>query len=114
MTAADNGHEQRTSAFRAISGWIPLLMSGAATALLVGYLATGPHDPHLVIEHGVARPDESATARLWQFLIVLQLPLMGGFAIRWFPRQPRQAVAMLALHALAVVAATVPVLLLER
>lgn len=113
MAAAGNGDGQRTSAFGAASGWIPLLMSGAATAILVGYLATGPHEPHLVMEHGIARPDESATARLWQLLIVLQLPVMGWFGVKWLPRQPRQAAAMLAVHALAIVAAAVPVLLLE-
>ena len=113
MTKAEHGTMRRASAFSATSGWMPLLMSGAATALLLGYLATGPHEPHMVVEHGVARADESATARLWQLLIVLQLPLMGGFALRWLPRQPRQACALLALHVLAIVAAVLPVVLLE-
>jgi hypothetical protein len=88
-------------------------MSGAAVALLLGYLATGPHEPHMVVEHGVARPDESAVARLWQLLMILQLPAMGWFAVRWLPRAPRQATIMLALHALAIVAAASPVLILD-
>lgn len=110
MDAADHP----TDAFRARSAWIPILMSGAAMALLGGYLASGPHDPAIVIENGVRRPDESGVARLWQFLMVLQLPAIGWFALRWLPRAPRQAIAVLALQALAVVAAALPVFLIEQ
>ncbi|MXO61367.1 hypothetical protein GRI89_17635 [Altererythrobacter salegens] len=100
--------------YRAWSAWIPLLMSGTALSLLLVYLATGPHAPYMVVENGVPRPDESATARLWQLLMVLQLPVMGWFAFRWLPRHPRRAVAILAMQALAIVVAAVPVYLLEH
>ncbi|MBO9517308.1 MAG: hypothetical protein J7493_04515 [Porphyrobacter sp.] len=88
-------------------------MSGAATCLLVTYLATGPHEPYMVVENGVARPDESATARLWQLLMILQLPVIGWFAVRWSMRDPRGTVKMLALQALAIIAAAMPVFLLD-
>ena len=71
---------EKSSAFRATSGWIPLLMSGAATALVVGYLATGPHEPAMVLDNGALRQDESPAARLWQLLMVLQLPAIAFFA----------------------------------
>jgi len=98
---------------RHFSGWLPLLMSGAATAILVGYLVAGPHQPYLVVENGIARADESPTARLWQLLMVLLLPVLGWFAIRWLPGQPRRAALILAAQALAIVAAAIPVLLLD-
>jgi len=105
--------DRLTSPWRARSAWIPILMSGAAIALVAGYLATGPHEPTIVVENGVARPDEGAAARLWQLLMVLQLPVIGWFALRWLSRAPRQAIAVLALQAVAIVVATLPVLMLE-
>jgi len=105
--------DQQSTAFRAKSAWIPILMSGAAIALLMGYLATGPHEPTIVIENGVARPDEGAAARLWQLLMVLQLPVIGWFALRWLPRTPRMAIKVLALQAFAIVVAALPVFYLE-
>jgi hypothetical protein len=112
MAASANTSGSR-SPLRAASAWIPLLMSGAATALVVGYLATGPHAPHMVIENGIARPDESAAARLWQLLMIMQLPLMGWFALKWLPRDPRRAAMVLAVQALAIVIAAAPVVVLE-
>jgi hypothetical protein len=98
--------------FRARAAWIPILMSGAAMALVLGYVVTGPHAPNIVIENGIARQDEGAAARLWQLLMVLQLPVIGWFALRWLPRAPRMAIAVLACQAIAVVAAALPVFLL--
>lgn len=108
-----SAQDNEPSAFRAASAWIPLLMSGAATALVVGYLATGPHEPTMVLDNGVMRPEEGPAARLWQLLMALQLPAMAFFAVTWLPRDPKRARAMLALHALAVVAAATPVVLLD-
>ena len=88
-------------------------VSGAATALVVGYLATGPHEPHMIVENGVMRPEEGPAARLWQLLMVLQPPAMAYFAVSWLPRDPKRTAAMLALQALAVVGAALPVFLLE-
>lgn len=105
--------EHSPNPFRARIAWIPILMSGAALALVFGYVLTGPHAPNLVIENGIARQDEGAAARLWQFLMVLQLPVIGWFALRWLPRAPRMAIAVLACQALAIVAAALPVFLLE-
>ena len=99
--------------WRAWSGWLPLLMSGAALALLAGYLATGPHPPTMVIENGDPRPEEGAAARLFQLLMVLQLPVIGWFAVRWLPREPKRAGLLLACQALAIVAAMAAVVIAE-
>jgi hypothetical protein len=101
------------SPYRTASAWIPIALAGAATALLAGYLLTGPHAPVMVVENGIARPDESGTARLWQLLMLLQVPCALFFAAWWLPRDPRRALAMLALQGLAFVAAAMPVIWLE-
>jgi hypothetical protein len=106
-------HMNNGSAFRAPSAWIPLALAAAAIALLAGYLATGPHEPNIVIEHGIAREDETAAARIWQLLMLLQVPAVAVFAARWLPKDPRRALAMLALQGAAFVAAALPVFLLE-
>jgi hypothetical protein len=102
------------SAFRAPSAWAPLLLATAALALVAGYLATGSHAPNIVVENGVAREDEGVPARLWQLLMLAQLVAIAVFLARWLPRAPRQAVAMLALQGLGLVAAALPVWLLEH
>jgi len=109
MTATPDGG----SALRAPSAWIPLVLAGGATALLAGYLMTGPHEPTMVIENGIARPDESATARLWQLLMLGQLPFILYFAAVWLPKDRKRAAALLAVQGAAFVAAALPVILLE-
>jgi hypothetical protein len=101
------------SPFRSRSGWIPLILAGAAIALLVTWLATGPHEPYVVVENGVAREDENAVARTWQLLMLLQLPAILFFAAKWLPRDPRRTAMMLGLQGLAFIAAALPVALLE-
>jgi hypothetical protein len=88
-------------------------LAGAATALLAGHLLTGPHDPHIVIENGTARQGESGTARLWQLLMLLQVPCALYFAAWWLPKDPKRALAMLGIQGFAFVAAALPVVLLE-
>jgi hypothetical protein len=86
------------------SAWLPLVMSLAALALVVGHIA-------LV---GTARQaDEGAEVHLWQFLMAFQVPIIVYFALRWLPRTPRQALIVLALQAGAALAAAAPVFLLN-
>ena len=101
------------SPFRATSAWVPIALAGAAIALLAGYLLTGPHAPDVVVENGIPREDETSAARLWQLLMLLQVPCVLYFAAWWLPKDPKRALAMLALHGLAFVAAALPVWLLE-
>ena len=101
------------SPFRATSAWIPIALAGAAIALLAGYFFTGPHAPNIVVENGVPREDEGVAAHLWQLLMLLQVPCVLFFAAWWLPRDPKRALAMLALQGFAFVAAAMPVWLLQ-
>jgi hypothetical protein len=101
------------SPFRSPSAWIPVALAGAAIALLAGYLLTGPHAPNIVVENGLPRQDESSTARLWQLLMLLQVPCVLYFAAWWLPKDPKRALAMLGIQGFAFVAAALPVVLLE-
>ena len=108
-TPSSNG-----SAFRAPSAWIPAALAVGAIALLAGYFVTGPHEPYIFVENGVAREDESAVARIWQLLMLAQLPFILWFAVNWLPRDPRRALMMLAIQGALFVAAALPVYLLEH
>ena len=78
-------------------------MSLGALAVVIGHIAT----------LGVARQaDEGVEAHLWQLLIEGQIPVIAFFAIRWLPSDPRGALRILGLQAIAAFAAAAPVLLL--
>ena len=82
------------------SAYIPVLMSLAALAIVLGHVAFV----------GTARePDEGAAAHLWQLLIAGQIPVVIFFAITWLPQVPRQALPILAMQAIAGMAALAPV-----
>jgi len=86
------------------SAVIPLVMSFAALVVVLGHIAVS----------GVGRqPDEGAAAHIWQLLIAGQLPIVAIFVITSLPRNPRQTLLVLALQALALLAATAPVFLLN-
>ena len=86
------------------SALLPLAMSCAALAIVLGHIAMS----------GVGREaDEGTAAHLWQLLMAGQLPVVAFFAIKWLPRSPRQALLVLALQAGAALAALAPVFLLN-
>jgi hypothetical protein len=87
------------------SSWIPIAMSVAALALVLGHLA--------IYGLGGRSGDEGLAAHTWQLLMAGQLPVIAYFALRWLPRAPRKAVPILLLQAVAAVAALAPVLLLR-
>jgi hypothetical protein len=85
------------------SAWIPLAMSTAALAVVLGDVAI----------YGIARDaDEGAAAHTWQLLMAGQLPLIAYFAIKWLRQAPRRATPILMLQIAAAVAAAAPVYLL--
>jgi hypothetical protein len=100
--------------FRSLSAWAPLVLAGTALVLLGGYWITGPHPPNLVMDRGAWRQDEGAAAHLWQLLMLAQLAAIAVFLARWVPKAPRPAMAMLALQICGLVAAALPVWLLEH
>ena len=74
---------------------VPLAMSLAGLALIFGHVATSG---------GVRETDEGTAAHLWQVLIAAQLPVVAAFAITWLPRAAMQALLVLGLQVLAVLA----------
>ncbi len=83
------------------SAFLPVAMSLAGLALLLGHLAI----------YGVAREaDEGAAAHLWQLLMAGQIPVLAFFAVKWLPKAPRQSLAVLAMQAGAALVAAAPVI----
>jgi hypothetical protein len=68
---------------------------------------------HLAIYGVVRETDEGAVVHLWQLLMTGQMPIVVLFVIRWLPRAPRQALAVLALQAGAGLASMAPVFFLN-
>ena len=83
------------------SAWLPIAMSLAALALVLGYLAI----------YGMSRRggDEGTTAHTWQLLMAGQLPVILFYAAKWLPRKPKRTVIVLAVQAIAALAAVAPV-----
>lgn len=82
------------------SAFLPVAMSFAAIATLVIYIAL----------FGTARQaDEGTAAHLWQLLMAGQAPIIMFFAATSLPRNPRQALPVLALQIGAAFAAAFPV-----
>ncbi len=93
-----------TSLIKKPSAFLPLVMSLLALALVIGYVAV----------FGTARQeDEGTAAHLWQLLMAAQLPIIAFFALRWLPRNPKQAFLILALQFVAALAAAAPVFYFE-
>lgn len=82
------------------SAFLPVAMSLAALALVLGYIAM----------FGVVRePDEGAIAHVWQLLMAAQIPVIAFFAVTRLPGAPRPALQVLTLQAAAAIAALAPV-----
>ena len=86
------------------SAFVPVVMSFAALALVL---------VHIIMSGTARQADEGTAAHLWQLLMAAQIPIVAFFAIRWLPRNPRSALPVLALQALAGLAALTPVYLLH-
>lgn len=87
------------------SAWAPMLLSVAALALILGYVAA----------FGVTRAeDEGTAARAFQLLMVAVAAGIAFFAVRWLPRVPVAAAQVLALQLVVAAIPFVTILLLER
>ena len=76
--------------------WAPIAMSLTGLAMVLVHAA----------RYGIIHEaDEGPTAHLFQILIVLEVPVVGYFALKWLPKNPGQALLVLALQAAAVLAA---------
>lgn len=82
------------------SAFAPIVMSVVALGIVIAYAAM----------FGVARqPDEGAAAHFWQILMAGQVPVVAFFAIKWFPKAPKQALLVLTVQIGAALAAMLPV-----
>ena len=89
---AMNEDLEKESLFRRASAWVPLVMSLAALAFLLGYVAVA----------GIAQTtDEGPAARIFQLIMIAQLPIAAWFAITWLTRRPKQSLLVLAVQAIA-------------
>jgi hypothetical protein len=82
------------------SAMLPIGMSVAALAIVLGHIATFA---------AVHEADEGTAAHLWQLLMAGQIPVVLYFAAKWLPHAPAQALRVLALQASAVIVACGPV-----
>ena len=78
------------------SAVLPLAMSFAALALVLG---------HAAVFGAIHEADEGAAAHIFQLLMAAQVPVVVFFAIKWVPRTPGQALRVLALQVGAALAA---------
>jgi len=84
------------SSIKQTSAWLPIVLSLAALALVLGHVAM----------YGVVREaDEGTPAHLFQLLMVAQVPLVAFFALKWLPLAPGGTVRILALQATAALTA---------
>ena len=84
--------------------WIPIAMSLAALAMILGYVAI----------FGIAQnEEEGAPARIFQLIMLAQLPIAGYFAIQWLSRRPMQTLVILTLQAIAWIIPIATVIWLE-
>ena len=89
------------------SAWAPLLLAAAALSLVIGALAV-----YGLAELNAPPHDEGPLAHIWQLLMVAQVFGIMFFAVKWLPRTPGPAAAVLGLQLLAAAAAAAPVFLL--
>lgn len=86
-----NSSPENNALFKQPSAWIPFVMSLVALAMVLGYAA---------IFGIVHQQDEGTPARIFQIILLVQLPIIAYFAVKWLPKRPAQALVVLALQAL--------------
>ena len=82
------------------SAWIPIVIP----LIFFAYLVI-----HIAIFGIVREADEGTGAHLFQLWLVLEPLMVGFFAVKWFPRAPKQALLILALQIAAALLACAPV-----
>ena len=93
-----------SSLIKVPGAWIPIAMSLLALAITLGYVS---------IFGIIQNEDEGAPSRIFQLIMLAQLPIAGYFAIQWLPRRPIPALVILALQAVAWIIPIATVLWLE-
>jgi hypothetical protein len=81
------------------TAYVPVAMSVIALTLVLSHVLFGV----------VHEADEGTEAHLWQLLMVGQAPMVVHFALKWLPKCPGEALRVLALQIVAILAACAPV-----
>jgi hypothetical protein len=100
------------SLMRRPGAYLPLALSTAALAMVVGHIVSfAIVPPHVLFPPPL--PGEGAL-RPFYLLLIAQLPLMTAFALKWLPRAPRTAALVLLLQVLMAAAPLVLLMVLMR
>jgi len=91
---------QLNTAAKQPSAVLPIVMSLAALATVFVHITVSGTQP---------QADEGTAAHVWQLLMAGQLPIMLFYAIKWIPRTPEKALAVLAVQIAAALSAAAPV-----
>lgn len=84
------------------SAFLPIMLSLVAFLLAI---------TQVIFFGAVHQTDEGVAAHIWQLAMVIQMPIIFFFAIKYLPHQAKSASRVLLLQILAVMAALMPVLL---
>ena len=95
---------ENNSLIKQPSAWIPIAMSLGALAFLLSYVA---------IFGIVHNEDEGAPARIFQLIMLAQLPIIAYFAFTWLPKRLIQSLIVLALQTIAWIIPIVTVIWFE-
>jgi cell division protein FtsW (lipid II flippase) len=80
--------------------WVPVAMSLAILAMVLTTIG---------ISGAVRQEDEGTQAHIFQIWLILEVVLVTVFAVEWVPRRPKQALMVLAIQILCVLATCAPV-----
>ncbi len=84
------------------SAFLPVAMSLAALAMVL---------LHITMYGAVREADEGTAAHIFQLLMVLEMPVILFFAVKWLPKTPKQALQILVLQICAILGAIAPVII---
>jgi len=79
------------------SAWIPIAISLAVLATMLIYIT--------IAGATTRQPDEGTAAHLFQIWLVLEVLMVGFFAVKWLPQMPKQTFLVLVIQIVAVLAA---------
>ena len=83
------------------SAWIPVALSLAVLVIMIVCIAMfGPP---------IRESDEGVGAHLFQIWLVVEIFMVAFFAIKWLPRAPKQALVVVTIQIIAVLAVCAPV-----
>lgn len=87
------------------SAWIPLLMSVCAMGLIIVYVTL----------FGITKNsgDEGTPARIFQMLLLFQIPFIAYFISKWVKKDPKQFLPILIIQLAAILLSVATIVVLE-